>query len=324
MWCRSRMKKNFRLWVASAVGITAAFAFSSCAYDPYYSSLGGSYSSGYSSGYGQGYGYGGNNFSTSLFVTTGDPRWGYDPGCHSYYDYRSRRYYDPYLYGYYPVGYRPVMVYGAPHPYGWQPGRSYCSPPRTVRNVTVVNYQNREAAYRKSDYSWAKKVYSQPSSHHRTQSQEPNRSSYGSPRTYDRNSYPAPSTRTSPYSQTSPYSSANPNSRESYKSRRALENAVVSGRSQTQRESESMRQKQSDSRSSRYFSRAQEPPSRQSDFGQQNLQTQRKAHQPSEPSSHSRSHSESRPTPRANKRDDDDSSKSKSNGKHGIRSLGEG
>ncbi len=300
------------------MGITAAFAFSSCAYDPYYSSVGGSYSSGYSSGYGQGYGYGGSNFSTSLFVTTGDPRWGYDPGCHSYYDYRSRRYYDPYLYGYYPTGYRPVMVYGAPHPYGWRPGRSYCPPPRTVRNVTVVNYQNRESAYRNSDYSWAKKVYSQPSTHHRTQSQEPIRSNYGSPRTYDRNSYPAPSTRTSPYS------SAYPPSRESYKSRQALEITSASGSSQNQRETQNTRQKQSDSHSSRYSSRAPEAPSRKPDFSQPYSRSQRESQQPSGPSSHSRSRSESRPTPPANKRDDDDSSKSKSGERRGIRSLGEG
>ncbi len=309
------MKKNFRHWAAAVAGITAAFAFNSCAYDPYYSSIGGAYSSDYSSGYGEGYGYGGSNFSTSLFITTGDPRWGYDPGCHSYYDYHSRRYYDPYLYGYYPIGYRPVVVYGAPHPYGWQPGRSYCPPPRTVRNVTVVNYHNRESAYRNSDYSWAKKVHSQPS--HRTQGQEPSRSSYGSPRTYDRNSSPAPSSRTSSYNNT------NPSSRDSYRSRQSLESVAAPSRSQAQREPQNTRQSQNDNRSSHYSTRTSENPSRQSDYGQQNSRTQRESHRPSEPSSRSRS--ESRPAPPANKRDEDkDSSKSKSGEWRGIRSLGEG
>ena len=96
------MTKITRLWTAAAVGAAAAFAFSSCAYDPYYSAAGLTVP-----GYGDGYGYGGSGFSTSLFVSTGDPRWGYDPYSYSYYDYRSHRYYDPYLYGYYPVGYRP-------------------------------------------------------------------------------------------------------------------------------------------------------------------------------------------------------------------------
>jgi hypothetical protein len=140
------------------VGAAVSLAISSCAYDPYYSSVGGSYST----GYGDGYGYGGSNFSTSFFVSTGDPRWGYDPYTYCYYDYRSRRYYDPYLYGYYPIGYRPYALYGVPHPHGWRPGSRYCPPPRTVRDVTVVNYRNRESAYRNTDYSWARQVRQQP------------------------------------------------------------------------------------------------------------------------------------------------------------------
>lgn len=151
------MRKNLLPWTA-AVGAAVSLAISSCAYDPYYSSVGGTYSS----GYGDGYGYGGSNFSTSFFVSTGDPRWGYDPYTYSYYDYRSRRYYDPYLYGYYPVGYRPYALRGVPHPHGWRPGRGYCPPPRTVRNVTVVNYRNRESAYRNTNYSWARQVRQQP------------------------------------------------------------------------------------------------------------------------------------------------------------------
>lgn len=137
-----------------------ALAFASCAYDPYYGSS-------YSVGYGEGYGYGGSSFSTSVFVSTGNPQWGYDPDCHSYYDYQRRCYYDPYLYGYYPVGYRPVVVYGAPHPYGWSPGRTYISPPSRVTNVTINNYRDRESAYRNSNYSWARQVQSRPSNYDR-------------------------------------------------------------------------------------------------------------------------------------------------------------
>ena len=160
------MRKNLLPWTV-AFGITATLVFSSCTYDPYYTSTGGSYST----GYGYGHGYGGSSFSTSLFVSTGDPRWGYDPYSYSYYDYRSRRYYDPYLYSYYPIGYRPPIVYGVPHPHGWRPGSGYCPPPRTVRNVTMANYRNREAAYRGSNHSWAKQVRQKSYSDHRTDGQ---------------------------------------------------------------------------------------------------------------------------------------------------------
>lgn len=159
------MKKNLRYWVGAAVGAVVALGFSSCAYDPYYStSVGGSYSAGgggvsYSSGgggYGDGYGYGGSSFSTSLFVGTGNSQWGYDPVCHSYYDYQRRCYYDPYLNGYYPMGYRPQVVYGTPHPYGWHRGSGYISPPRRVSYGNVVDYRNRESRYRDSGYDWAR------------------------------------------------------------------------------------------------------------------------------------------------------------------------
>jgi hypothetical protein len=151
--CPRRMKKNLLQWTA-VIGTVGAVSLSSCTYDAAYTSVSGSYSS----GYGYGYGYGGSGFNTSVFVSTGDPRWGYDPYTYCYYDYRTRRYYDPYLYGYYPIGYRPPVLIGVPHPYGWRPGRSYCPPPRAVQNVTVVNYRNRETAYRKIDQSWARNV----------------------------------------------------------------------------------------------------------------------------------------------------------------------
>lgn len=156
------MKKNLRYLAGAAVGAVVALGFSSCAYDPYYSGGGVSYSSGGGGGgYGDGYGYGGSSFSTSLFVSTGDPRWGYDPYSYSYYDYNRHCYYDPYLNGYYPVGYRPRAVYGAPHPYGWHGGGSI-RPPGHITNVTVVNYRNREERYRNSSYGWAKQVRPAP------------------------------------------------------------------------------------------------------------------------------------------------------------------
>lgn len=151
------MGKNLRFLVGAAIGLVGAVAISSCAYDPYYTSVGGSYST----GYGDGYGYGGSSFSTSVFVGTGNPRWGYDPYCYSYYDYTRRAYYDPYLNGYYPVGYRPRAVYGASHPYGWRPGSGYCRPPSRVTNVTIRNYRNRESAYRSSGYISSGRSYGQ-------------------------------------------------------------------------------------------------------------------------------------------------------------------
>lgn len=165
------MKKNLRLLAGAAVGAAVAFGFTSCTYDPYYSSasVGGSYRA----GYGDGYGYGGRSFSTSAFIRTGDPRWGYDPYSYSYYDYTRRAYYDPYLHGYYPVGFRPAFVYGVPHPYGWRPGIAFIRPPIGIRNVTVVNYRNRESAYRSSNYSWARQVRQQPVSAGRVQGQHP-------------------------------------------------------------------------------------------------------------------------------------------------------
>ncbi|MEO7098722.1 MAG: hypothetical protein ABI162_05130 [Luteolibacter sp.] len=164
------MKKNLLSLVVAAVGAAASLSFTSCAYDPYYSSVGGSYSS----GYGDGYGYGGSSFSTSFFVGTGDPRWGYDPYCYSYYDYHRHCYYDPYLNGYYPLGYRPAVVYGVPHPYGWRPGHGYLPPPRNVSSVTVVNYRNREVAYHNTNYSWARQVRQQPVGQGRVQGERPN------------------------------------------------------------------------------------------------------------------------------------------------------
>lgn len=147
-----------------ASGAAAALFLGSCAYDPYYggvshtqtyTQVGGGYGHGY--GYGYGHGYGGSSFSTSFLISTGHTRWGYDPYTYAYYDYTRRAYYDPYLYGYYPVGYRPPILVGVPHPHGWRHGR-VMPPPRRVRTVTLTNYHDRGSAYRQSQHSWAPRV----------------------------------------------------------------------------------------------------------------------------------------------------------------------
>jgi hypothetical protein len=139
------MKLN-RVFLSATVAAISAVAISSCAYDSHYS--GSSYSSGYRSGYGNGNGYGGRNFTTTYFVHTGSPRWGYDPYARCYYDYSRRSYYDPYLNGYYPVGYRPRCVQAAPHPHGWKSGSKYIAPPSYIQDHKLDNYQHREERYR--------------------------------------------------------------------------------------------------------------------------------------------------------------------------------
>ena len=145
------MKKDRLALIGLFAGLSA-LAVSSCAYDPYYSQAS------YSGGYGSGYGYGGSNFSTSFFVSTGNPRWAYDPYAGCYFDHTRRAYYDPYLYGYYPVGYRPRYVVGAPHPHGWSRGGSYCPPPSRIRNHTIVNYSSRAQSYRTLGRDWSRNV----------------------------------------------------------------------------------------------------------------------------------------------------------------------
>ena len=149
------MKKH-RLALLGLIAGLSALAVSSCTYDPYYS--GTSYSGGYGSGYGSGYGYGGSNFSTSFFVSTGNPRWAYDPNAACYYDNTRHAYYDPHIYGYYPVGYRPCYVVGAPHPYGWSRGSNYCPPPSRIRNYTIDNYADRAQCYRSLGRDWSRNV----------------------------------------------------------------------------------------------------------------------------------------------------------------------
>ena len=137
------MKKLFIL--AASV---STLVLSSCYIDPYY---GGSV--GYSS-----YGSSGS-YSSSVFISTGDSRWAYDPYRYCYYDRVRGSYYDPYLYGYYPVGYLPTPILGCPHPGGWS-GHGYCPPPSriTVRNLS--RYDDRLSNYESANYHWSRKVSS--------------------------------------------------------------------------------------------------------------------------------------------------------------------
>lgn len=128
--------------------------FSACNYDPFY--YGSSTASYGVSGFGNGY-------STSFFVSTGDPRWAYDPYRYCYFDRHRSCYYDPFLYGYYPMGYCPVPVRGCPHPYNWS-GVGICPPPRTIRHNTLSRYDNRISNYHAANYHWARKVSSSGSS----------------------------------------------------------------------------------------------------------------------------------------------------------------
>lgn len=143
------MIKNICFCGIVAVAVTAT-ALTSCYYDPYFTSVGAPYGGSYSSS--SSYYGGGSGYSSSVYISTGNPEWGYDPYTYSYYNYRRRCYYDPYLNGFYPVGYRPPVFAGCVHPHGWRPGSSYCPPPRRVSNITIVNYRNRESAYRRCGY----------------------------------------------------------------------------------------------------------------------------------------------------------------------------
>ncbi len=152
MWvllCNMKLFQHIRGGLVAGI---AVFAVSSCAYDGY--STGASYSS----GFGDGYGYGNSSFSTSVFVGTGNPRWGYDPYAGAYFDYTRRAYYDPYLYGYYPVGYRPRYVIGAPHPRGWRRGNQFCPPPQRIRNYRLRNFRDRGERYQGLGRDWSRNV----------------------------------------------------------------------------------------------------------------------------------------------------------------------
>jgi hypothetical protein len=112
-----------------------------------------------------GHGYGGRNFSSSVFINTGNPRWAYDPYAGAYFDHSRSCYYDPHLCGYYPIGFRPAFVHGAPHPYGWRPGNSFCAPPSIIRSTTLSISHSRSHQYRSLGNSWSRNVRSNQSNY---------------------------------------------------------------------------------------------------------------------------------------------------------------
>jgi len=197
------MMHHSSLWIRSTLTIASAITLSSCVYDPgYYYNTPGGYSGAVSTTYSSS-----GHSSTSLFISTGNPRWGYDPSCYSYYDYTTRCYYDPYLNGYYPYGYRPPVIIGVPHPYGWRPGYRTCPSPRHYRNTRLSNHEHRDIAYRNLNQSWSRNVHVQSSSNDRY---DRNRS-FSSDR-YNRDRY-SPNTATS-MNRSAPVNTIMPTSRD--------------------------------------------------------------------------------------------------------------
>ena len=147
-----RLKNDMKKYLLGTLFLS--FVLQSCNYDPFYYGTS-STSFGVTSM--------GGGYSSSFFVSTGDPRWAYDPYRYCYFDRYRSCYYDPFLYGYYPVGYCPVPVRGCPHPYNWS-GVGICPPPRTIRSQTLSHYDHRVSNYQAANYHWARKVNSSGSS----------------------------------------------------------------------------------------------------------------------------------------------------------------
>ncbi|MDB4290310.1 hypothetical protein N9974_00550 [bacterium] len=76
--------------LALLAGSSLALFLSSCT--EY--SASGYYNDGYNSSYGSNSGYGYNSAVSVGIIRTSNSYWGYDPYRRSYYDYRTRRYYD--------------------------------------------------------------------------------------------------------------------------------------------------------------------------------------------------------------------------------------
>lgn len=166
-------KRSLFHWVAP---VLAAAFLSSCVYDPGYG--------GYGGGYGDPYGYGySSGINTSVFISTGNPRWGYDPYRHYYYDYHRRCYYDPYRHGYYPVGYIPPRYRGSSYPHGWSPGRRWIAPPSNIRSNELRGIRD-ERGGRGAGPAFRSRVESNPQTNWQNRANWQNRGSY-QPRTPD-------------------------------------------------------------------------------------------------------------------------------------------
>lgn len=123
---------------------TAAAAFvaltASCYYSPY-DTVGYSSSVGFATG-------------GTTFIHTSSNRWLYDPTVRCYFDNHRRCFYDPWIGGYYPVGYCPPPIRHVPHPYGWS-GRGYCPPPTRIHNRCIDGYHDRVGLLRSRNLAWA-------------------------------------------------------------------------------------------------------------------------------------------------------------------------
>ena len=123
---------------------TAAAAFvaltASCYYSPY-DTVGYSTSVGFATG-------------GTTFIHTSSNRWLYDPTIRCYFDNHRRCFYDPWIGGYYPVGYCPPPIRHVPHPYGWS-GRGYCPPPTRIYDRRIHGYHDRIGLLRSRDLAWA-------------------------------------------------------------------------------------------------------------------------------------------------------------------------
>lgn len=194
------MRKFLHLRALAAAAV-AVFGASSCSYyDPGYT-IGGSYRGGRHGG----------SVSTSLFVSTGDSRWGYDPTCFAYYDHRRSCYYDPFARCYYPSGVRPVLI-GRSHPHGWRPGRSHCPPPVNVRTIYAPSYRGSSTRGSLSHAAWSEPTrYLEPrpsrgfNAYPRSHEGPDSFRTYGPPhtdryRSMERSRGPAPGYRESPRS----------------------------------------------------------------------------------------------------------------------------
>ena len=150
----AKLRSSILLAIAASVG---AF-LCSCTYEPY--------GYGPTTSVGSSVRYSSNgHVSSSVFIRTSSSRWGYDPHCRSYYDYTRQCYYDPWLRGYYPRGYRPPVIVGIPHPHGWRSGQRTCPPPVHVRSHTIRDHHRRYDHYRRLNHSWCRDLRTTSNSH---------------------------------------------------------------------------------------------------------------------------------------------------------------
>ncbi|MDB4725570.1 hypothetical protein OAF44_03515, partial [Akkermansiaceae bacterium] len=113
--------------LALLAGSSLALFLSSCT--EY--SASGYYNDGYNSSYGSNSGYGYNSAVSVGIIRTSNSYWGYDPYRRSYYDYRTRRYYDQHRNTY--CSSPPRRYTTAVYPSNYRSGRQLSCPPTITR-----------------------------------------------------------------------------------------------------------------------------------------------------------------------------------------------